>query len=96
MAARVARAPPREVCDVSPARPSQGYGYATPGEVVDVAQMQKFGTIPATGIVWPNAANARVHFLNGNTIRSFHNTTHSLIGNRTHAMLARVGNVTLC
>lgn len=65
-----------------------GFVYATTGEVVDVGAMQKVGTIPASGTVRPDAARARVHFLNGNTVRTYHYTAFSSIGSFSDASLA--------
>lgn len=67
---------------------SGGFVYATTGEVVDVAAMQKFGTIPANGVVRPDAANARVHFASGTTISTYHYTTFAGIGTFSNAALA--------
>lgn len=67
---------------------SGGFVYATTGEVVDVAAMQKKGTIPASGVVRPDAANARVHFANGNTISTYHYTSFTGIGTFSDAALA--------
>ena len=65
-----------------------GYVYATTGDVVNVSTMSKVGTIPATGIVRPDAANARVHFLNGPTIYTHHYTTFAGLGAFSDASLS--------
>jgi hypothetical protein len=57
-----------------------GFVYATTGEVVDPSALQKLGTIPSTGVVRPDATNARVHFLNGPTIRTYHHIAFTSIG----------------
>jgi hypothetical protein len=59
---------------------SGGIIYSTSGDVVDPAAMQKLGTIPATGIVRPDASNARVHFLSGATLSTYHYMTFTSIG----------------
>jgi hypothetical protein len=64
-----------------------GFVYATNGEVVAVPAMTKVGTIPATGIVRPDASNARVHFLNGASIYSYHYITFASLGTFTDASL---------
>jgi hypothetical protein len=75
-----------------------GFVYATTGDVVDVAAMQKFGTVPASGVVRPDATNARVHFLSGSTIKTYHYTALTSIGSFTdpslanHARLIRWGS----
>ena len=67
---------------------SGGFVYATTGEVVNVGSMTKVGTIPGNGYVCPDAANARVHFLNGNTVSSYHYTTFNGLGSFTDPSLA--------
>lgn len=77
---------------------SGGFVYASTGDVVDVAAMQKLGTIAASGVVRPDAANARVHFLSDTTIRTFHYRTFGAIGAfsdpalASHTKLIRWGN----
>ena len=65
-----------------------GYVYATTGDVVNVSTMSKVGTIAANGIVRPDAANARVHFLNGPTIYTYHYTTFAGLGAFSDASLS--------
>jgi hypothetical protein len=65
-----------------------GYVYATTGEVVSVPTLSKVGTIPANGLVRPDAANARVHFLNGNSISSYHYTSFNNLGAFTDPSLS--------
>jgi hypothetical protein len=67
---------------------SGGFVYATTGEVASVPAMQKVGTIPAGGYVRPDAANARVHFLNGSTINTYHYSTYVSLGTFTDPALA--------
>jgi hypothetical protein len=62
--------------------------YATDGEVASVPAMTKVGTIPMTGSVRPDASNARVHFLNGNSIYTYHYTTFASLGSFSDASLA--------
>lgn len=64
-----------------------GFVYATDGEVVSVPAMVKVGTIPATGVVRPDAANARVHFLNGPSIFTYHYTQFTRLGAFSDASL---------
>jgi hypothetical protein len=64
-----------------------GFVYATTGEVVDPGAMQKVGTIPASGVVRPDAANARVHFLSGSSVRTYHYTAFTSLGAFSHASL---------
>lgn len=77
---------------------SGGFLYATTGAVVDAGAMQKLGTIPASGVVRPDAANGRVHFLSDTTIRTFHYTALGAIGSfsdpslGSHTKLIRWGN----
>lgn len=66
---------------------SGGYVYATTGEVVDPGAMQKLGTIPASGVVRPDAPNARVHFLSSSTISTYHYTAFTSLGSFTDASL---------
>jgi hypothetical protein len=42
--------------------------------------MSKVGTIPASGVVRPDASNARVHFLNGTAVSTYHYTTFTSLG----------------
>jgi hypothetical protein len=67
---------------------SGGYVYASTGEVIDVGAMARIGTIPASGVVRPDAGTARVHYLNGTTIRTYHYTTFASMGSFTDASLA--------
>jgi IPT/TIG domain len=65
-----------------------GYVYSTNGVVVSLPAMTKVGTIPATGYVRPDASNARVHFLNGNSIYTYHYTEFTSLGTFTDVSLA--------
>ena len=65
-----------------------GFVYATTGEVVSVPAMSKVGTIPANGIVRPDASNARVHFLNGPSIYTYHYTSFASLGAFSDASLS--------
>jgi len=50
--------------------------------------MSPVGTIPILGWVRPDAANARVHFLNANTIWTYHYTTLAGLGSFSDPSLA--------
>jgi len=65
-----------------------GFVYATNGEVVILPAMTKVGTIPASGVVRPDASNARVHFLNGTAVSTYHYTTFTSLGAFSNASLA--------
>jgi len=58
-----------------------GFVYATSGDVIEVPTMLKVGTIPVHGVVRPDAANRRVHFLREDgTISTYHNTVFNPLG----------------
>jgi hypothetical protein len=65
-----------------------GFMYATTGDVLIPDLMFKVGTIPATGPVRPDAANGRVHFLNGTNIQTFHYAALTSIGTFSDPSLA--------
>jgi hypothetical protein len=65
-----------------------GFVFATTGDVISVPAMRKVGTIPKRGVVRPDAANARVHFLSGDSVATYHYTTFDNLGTFTDPALA--------
>lgn len=59
---------------------SGGRVYATNGVVVDPVAMVRVGTIPASGIVRPDAVNGRVHFLANGVITVAHYSAFTTLG----------------
>lgn len=55
--------------------------------------MQKVGTIPASGVVRPDAAQGRVHFLSGESISTYHYTSFASLGSFSEPSLG--GHTTL-
>jgi hypothetical protein len=65
-----------------------GLVYATSGEVVNPLTLTSAGKIPTTGVVRPDASNARVHYFSSSEIRSYHYTSYVGLGTFTSPALA--------
>ena len=57
-----------------------GLVYATTGALVDPETISLLGGFPTGGVVEPDVANGRVHFLAGTTLRTYHYRSFAFIG----------------